>query len=674
MQRSPPGASDQLGSDALFNLLQNIQYQRARAKQQLAICSPAQSNDRIDALTQAITLLNDLRAARVEGSLRWDVQLGLARCYRLSREPNRALESLQALADEPLPQEYDSLREAELLRQAISRRDIPKLKGYLGSADSKLHRNVSGDLALAQVQAIISLWEDADRRDDDTGAKLWQKRVAQAVEAIDQRFGRYWSRRAESLMTQTAAQRGSIRDLDILDRTARNHFFRKRFDDAVLTYASASQVAQEMGDQDRAFDFAFRAATIDHERKNYVDSQQRFRQLSLAMPGHAKASEAHLLAVIAASERVRDQPDDALLSEYVSLLDEHIRKWPTQSTADQARWWLARLSQHQQDWLKAAGLLEQISGDFPESEKVLDTLAACYLQWLKTEATAKPRSEAQRSVNQVLIRLERLASRFARAGNKHRHAQATLMTAEVALRFQASTVGPSLVQEITAIQSDLDIESIYRSKAIVLLIVAYLRQAQWSAARDLVGKANPDSEWDWGFLIESVSQLSRPAANEQAIELGEFLLDLIRVLRASSADQLSQAEVNLLNRLEARSFSWVGRTERAIELYEANLSMNRENAALEAEFAQALVESGDLRLVRRSLERWRRLAARARPESELWFQAKYAIALAHHKLGDSEKAASMIRLTRALHPKLGGDRWESKFERLLEVAKANGAG
>ena len=44
---------------------------------------------------------------------------------------------------------------------------------------------------------------------------------------------------------------------------------------------------------------------------------------------------------------------------------------------------------------------------------------------------------------------------------------------------------------------------------------------------------------------------------------------------------------------------------------------------------------------------WRRILARAQPQGMLWYEAKYAIALAYFKLGQKKEAAARIEYLQA---------------------------
>jgi 16S rRNA U1498 N3-methylase RsmE len=66
-----------------------------------------------------------------------------------------------------------------------------------------------------------------------------------------------------------------------------------------------------------------------------------------------------------------------------------------------------------------------------------------------------------------------------------------------------------------------------------------------------------------------------------------------------------------------------------------------------------------------ALDHWRRIAARARPQSERWYQAKFATALALSKLGQKREAADRIQYLQATTPALASTPWAQRFADLL---------
>ena len=44
---------------------------------------------------------------------------------------------------------------------------------------------------------------------------------------------------------------------------------------------------------------------------------------------------------------------------------------------------------------------------------------------------------------------------------------------------------------------------------------------------------------------------------------------------------------------------------------------------------------------------WRRILAKAKPQGQLWYEAKYAIALGYFKLGEKKEAAARIEYLQA---------------------------
>ena len=65
-----------------------------------------------------------------------------------------------------------------------------------------------------------------------------------------------------------------------------------------------------------------------------------------------------------------------------------------------------------------------------------------------------------------------------------------------------------------------------------------------------------------------------------------------------------------------------------------------------------------------ALEKWRHIEDGTDPSNENWFEAKYHIIYNTIRLGDKPKARKILRLTKILHPELGGKKWKAQFEQL----------
>jgi len=119
-----------------------------------------------------------------------------------------------------------------------------------------------------------------------------------------------------------------------------------------------------------------------------------------------------------------------------------------------------------------------------------------------------------------------------------------------------------------------------------------------------------------------------------------------------------------LTRIRAEALAATGKRAEALAAFAALAKENPDSAAIQEGYADILL-SGDAASVKLSLDQWRRILSRAKPRSELWFKAKYSVALAQFKLGEKKEAAAVLRYTLELPPGLAGTVWQEKYQTLL---------
>lgn len=83
-------------------------------------------------------------------------------------------------------------------------------------------------------------------------------------------------------------------------------------------------------------------------------------------------------------------------------------------------------------------------------------------------------------------------------------------------------------------------------------------------------------------------------------------------------------------------------------------------------YAQLLLGGADKAAWQAALIKWREIEKKCRTGSERWLRAIYHQALALERLGQKDQAAKLVKLTRALHPELGGPEPKAKFLELLK--------
>lgn len=653
----------------LLSLERNVRHQTARALRNQALCYPPQSAERSDTLIRALQLLTPLAQLDTIDPLIWKARLDEAKCLRLRQKLSDAVARLDALDAARPPSKVRLQSRAQRVRVFLDAKRPDDALAVLRQG-REIAGQTSADYDLAHVETFIALWRKSAEGDDPQAASAWQQRAANMVKAMEGLYGPYWTRRGEMLLAASAAAGGGGENLDVLTSAAKNHYLRKEFDEAVVAYERAGAAALQAGDRSRAFDLLLAAALIERRRDRRTEAIRRQRELSTSLRDQAKAPSVHLQATLDMAQVARDGTRQSL-EHYVTLLQEHIELWPDEATSDKARLWLGRLHEHQHNWSAA---IEAYSGVGVDDQQkflaALDHSAHCYNQLLTqardsgdpAERTAE--AAAQRFEEVVVGSDNRLPQRFSPAQR-----QAALHAAR--LRLQFTTQGFAAAQRLleAALADAADASASWKSQARSLLVVAQAGAGNLDAARQTLQRltgGSPAAQLEMLRGLREVGQLAQPKVARQVAMLQ---LDVARRLRVQAGELSATGRVNL-DLIQAQALAAAGYEDDARGLLAKLSEQNPDHAEIQLSYARLLLRDADPQSQRTALDQWRNILRRSRPQSPQWYEAKYALAVAHYRLGERERTAQMIELLQAVHPEMGGAAMKRKLLQLLERCRS----
>ena len=233
--------ADALSADELFSLQNNVRFQLARAFRNQALCYPGDSDDRVAALSLAVDRLNaTLTQLQAGDTLAWQVYLNLAACYRLLDKVDQAQRMLTSPLEEtaPVPVRLEAF--SEQARLIIAAGHPQQALDELDRA-ARILRNSSPELDYAQLEAMLALCQAAADRKDAALAQQWQNKSVAAVDAMEQKHGTYWGRRAELALLAVVGKGIGNGDAEIIGRTADNLYKKGQLDEAITTYERAAR-------------------------------------------------------------------------------------------------------------------------------------------------------------------------------------------------------------------------------------------------------------------------------------------------------------------------------------------------------------------------------------------------------------------------------------------------
>lgn len=636
-RRTPPPAGEPT-ADELFTLQMHAAHQAARAHRNSALLYPRGSADRLALLQQSQEQLQTpLAQVAVDDPLAAKVRLDLAICERLLGKHASADELLAALDQPPLAADIRLAARAERIRSACERKDLAALDPLLGLGRI-LAGQTSAELDFAWFESHLAR---AQATAGNPSAENWRKSAADAARFLLETHGGYWGRRADELLLASAPA-GSAPDALLLLRTADNLYAKGEAAQALAAYDRAAASA-EKDDRATAFSARYKAALVVQKQGDPASAASRFRLAATAARELPASAETHLLAVWLAAEALKKAGDSRL---YRELLREHLEFWPQGKSADQARLWQGRLGEADRDWAAALAAYRNVS---PSAEGFPSAVAGAARAW-------RERLEALRESGDVTAEA-RSAGQWLReivyAGSEPSAAQppnlqspaareALLGWAELTARFDpasAATVEP-LLAAAQQQSPNAPPEWAARTTSLRLLLLAAQPGREQEASALLAKPAGTPTSLLLAEL-DGIRRLREKARPEIAPALVRLELAAIENL-SRQKNALSEADQNALARLHAAALAANGQRREARLLYEKLVQQHPDSGPLREEFAGLLLLESDRPSVEQGLAEWRRIAARSQPQTPRWFSAKYHIALAMYRLGDSAGAAQLL--------------------------------
>jgi tetratricopeptide (TPR) repeat protein len=621
-----------------------------------ALCLASGTPDRTSALTRATERFEEL--SLLTDPIDWPSRVGQIRCYRVAEQHDALQRALKRYLSDAPPSVVVLLKQ-ELARWHLARGDIEAALEILQQRPA-MTPSTAAEWDFVLLEVLLAGWR---QQAGDPAADAWQQRVTQQVQHIQANHGPFWLRRAEAMLGRRIAASPDVDEFALLIRAAEAYFRAGQIEEALAAYDRAGQAAVESSADEQAFQTGFTAAAIVHQRKMHAAARQRFAALSLQFPNHPRAAEAHWLAVFNQSQRIKEGASEEA-KRYTDMLSEHVQRWPRSDTAGKAWWWLGQYHEACRHWEEAIAAYRNIASVDARFTAGLAAMARCYQRWLDELGVQDRAAQRRRALEAVRyfdgvggslqvartpvtdlatveaagLRVYGLGGEFARAERQLRRVLADAKTPPPAWLPRARLY---LVYALAAQGKKLDEAH------------QQLPQSAAATAQDLNG------------LVDALAGLvrDRRSAGRQAV--AELQLEVLK-LQEGLADQQSAARLKSSAVARAEALAAAGRRDAALKASAALAEQYADDGLLQERYAQLLLAGSDRADWQAALLRWREVQRHSRPGSPRWFRAKYAQALAHHRLGNSAQAVRIIKLTEVLHPELGGPEMKTSFVELLQ--------
>lgn len=651
-------AGDDLTAAQLGSLARQLDYQRARAWRYRALCYDEAAPERADALAQGAQLVAPLAELSAADPLAWPARLELIACLRQMGRSEEARRHIERYHRAEPPVDVVLRIRAEEIRLALAAGDLATARRVMALGQSREGRGLY-EFDAAALDTLLASWRQAREESDEAAAHAWQRQAVDLVAQIEQRHGPLWARHGAARVAELLVVGQAGRAVD-LTRAAENFYRAGQLAEAIEAYDRAAEAAHREGDSADRFDAAFRAAAIAYRQQQFSEAQERFRTLAVAQRAHPQAAEAHLMAAQCALESAnRSAASD--FESYGELLAEHIAFWPQGATADDARLRWGRLLNRQGRWEQAAQRLAEVPPESSHYVAALAALAECYRgQLAARRQDGRPTHDLAVEAAQ---RFERLAFDAGRSAGPYTEAQRTAALAAAELWLEGARRGYDNAWRLLGpLYTDPQAPSTFRAQAAPLLIVALAGLGRHQEIAPLVEVLSESQVPAVIAMLETLVRLQEASSGEGAADLAAIEVEVAqRLLERTS--ELSADERRRVASICAAALAAAGRSDEALEAYQALRAQEPRNAEILERYAQLVTDSEGPQLAE-AVELWRELESHSRPATPRWFRARLGRALVYHRVGDDDQAAKLIALTEALHPELGGPLLKAQFQQL----------
>jgi tetratricopeptide (TPR) repeat protein len=657
------GVKDFLTESEQLALNFNLQYQIARALQNLGQTYPDNSADRTDSMNRAVTYLKMLSDRPDAEITSWQSRLDLIRCARAKGLLDDALNLLNELHKSDPPDWITEPLTIEAVKILLANNQPAEA---LEIAKKHTTEKNSPEFDFALLSIHLKLWQNASEKKDQAKTIIEQQKVSQLVAKIRSQYQPYWGRRAVMAEAFYLTKTGSgTNDVAALTRAAENYFNSGKITESIASYDRASQSASAANDLNNAFKLGFTAAAICYQSKQFDSARDRF--LVLAKIPHPQAGYAHLSAIQSESEIQKLKTSDQDLTIYATLLNEHITKWPL----DQEGLWLAgRYYQSQKKWKEAIQAFRGIRSDNKHFNAAITAMSQSTYALLKQSG----QTDLQKIEN-----LKQAATDFEvfvfgperRWPEKWSDGQRVAALEAARLWIHPLVLEYARAEKLlsAAIKNAATADAKWRTNARQTLITVYVGQGRFADAETILNEVQSAEPDTFLAMLESLDRaLSPENLKDRKIvaAIAKLQIQSVDLLR-KSGKPLTEKEQLKLNLIYASALERTGQAQRAGEILKDLSSKNKDRGDIQHAYAMHLSRQGSREHLERALKKWKEIETRNRQGTTDWFDAKYYLAEIHYRLGKKDLAKKIVTVTEIIYPKLGGDVMKKKFDKLKAV-------
>ena len=660
-QRNRAVNIDSLSDEQLQTLETNIQYQLAitnlvNAKfYDLGKPDATEAASKLDSLNQidslnmvAKQLANVRRSISDTKVLWWQTWVDEIACQRLLGNIDIADTILKRLRSPKRPSSTNLPLVAEEIELALSSSDVKRMQVLADRVLKTKKRNANVDVALVRLLVSIGRIDEA----------------AALTQTIDSKYGPYWARRAELALLTRGANPSNGRANSAVSAAEENQLLRVaeeaqrkgNLDNAIKGYLSVARGQFAKGDETGGLQTIVRAGKLMEQQGKRIDAASLFVDRAIKAKKQPLAASVHLRGCWNLIQAIQNKDEKAETISFRDRLNEHITVWPKSESANQARYWLGSELVGSKDFDAAADVLLKVdpsSSHFPASVELAQFAQRRILT--KLESDGKTVSQTSK---RMLNQWDRVLKRC--SGNSKPMVGAAMAALAIGWRSEPLDQTVGRMKQISSKQPvNLPAEFI------LLLAVAEAGNSKSNLSEQDIEKTvqeafkkSPDDRM-LQRVISIIDRAIQNATNES------MTLSFVKLQIASEAARRSQSPVSKrkFQLASAEALSRTSRIEDARAIYDELLAKNKDDLKAKSGLARLLASSpatsGE------AIKQWRTIASRTKPQSGIWFEAKYNVAKILATQKKKEEAKKLLQYIKAIPPGWDNSDLKEQFESLL---------
>ena len=351
----PNSDSATLSSGDIRRLIQTVELHRAIALVDAAEF-PAPQRDVVRTLADADRSLRDIAKGWTGDPQTWDAILQRVRISRIEGNREKVEQQVRNAKDARPASWLEDRFIAELVRVDLKTGEFDTaLETLLTHGRSR--GRLSDELIALQVEALLDSRTLALQQNDKPLAEELQQRAVQWMhQASDP-----WRLRAEWLMTRSQEQNTYGVEIAKFLADARSAYQRQDIASTLTAYAEASETALEQNRPELADEFDLQRGSLLLQQDSYDDALAAFSAILTRNPHGTSGAKASLMAAFVRGKQYEAAPSAEFQQVYVSALNEHRSRYPSDPTTIDATWMLATFEDHRDQWTSAIALYQEIA-------------------------------------------------------------------------------------------------------------------------------------------------------------------------------------------------------------------------------------------------------------------------------------------------------------------------